>query len=107
MAVETLDSVLNNLVDNARIHSHGKARAAVRLRRDGALVYIEVCDDGPGISEANQRRVFDRFFTTARDEGGSGLGLSIVKALVESHAGGLSLASRRGETVVTLCLPAD
>jgi signal transduction histidine kinase len=50
-------------------------------------VAIQVVDDGPGISPANRPRVFERFFTTAREQGGSGLGLAVVKAQVEAHGG--------------------
>jgi len=54
-------------------------------------------DDGPGVSPGNAARVFDPFFTTARDRGGTGLGLAIVRALIAAHGGTIALVpSARG-----------
>lgn len=105
MAPELLSAALGNLVENARRHGGPQAQVEVRARLQGQALVVEVCDDGQGISEANQRRVFERFFTTARSQGGTGLGLPIVKALVERHGGAIWLRSRPGETVVSVKLP--
>ena len=105
MASETLDSMLSNLVDNARHHGGGGVRVRLTIRIEGKMANLEVMDDGPGISEGNKSRIFDRFFTTRRDQGRSGLGLSIVKALVEAHRGSISLRSEPGKTVFSLRLP--
>ncbi len=105
MAPETLDSVLSNLVDNARHHGGPDVRVRLTVRTEGKMACLEISDDGPGISEGNKSRIFDRFFTTRRDVGRSGLGLSIVKALTEAHRGSISLRSRPGETVFSLRLP--
>lgn len=112
IARETLESIMTNLLDNAR--QHGGADASVSMRTSlvdtdldqADVVVIEVEDDGPGISEANQKRVFDRFFTTARNRGGSGLGLNIVKKLVDVHNGDIALESEPGRTVFRFTLPA-
>ena len=104
MAPETLDSVLGNLLDNAVRH----AETQVELRAEAgaeAQLRFEVEDDGPGISEANLPRVFDRFFTTRRDDGGSGLGLASVRALVVAHGGEVGVESRPGRTVFSVSLP--
>jgi len=82
-----LDGVLTSLLDNSRLH--GAGRGVVRV----SPTAIEVEDDGPGLSEANAKRLFTPFFTTARDRGGSGLGLVIARALVEAHGGTLELRS--------------
>jgi signal transduction histidine kinase len=98
MAPEVLESVLSNLVDNARqhgspaVHVHLSARTAKDAGRD--LVEIVVEDDGPGVSAADAHRIFTPFFTTARQSGGTGLGLSIVRALVVAHDG--TIASEEG-----------
>ena len=105
MAPETLDSLLSNLVDNARHHGGGDVQVSLTVHLEGKITNLEIKDDGPGISEGNKSRIFDRFFTTRRDQGRSGLGLSIVKALVEAHRGSISLSSRPGETVFSLRLP--
>jgi len=112
MARETLESILVNLLDNAR--QHGGDGVEVNLRSslveaegEGEdLVELAVSDDGPGISEANRERIFDRFFTTARNRGGSGLGLSIVKTLVDVHRGEISFESEPGRTDFVIRLPA-
>jgi signal transduction histidine kinase len=92
MGEETLATVLRQLADNAR--EHGGAGVALTIEVGGAgaaEVWIDVADDGPGISEANRARIFDPFFTTNRDRGGTGMGLTIVRALVQSHGGAIAL----------------
>lgn len=109
MARETLESVISNLVDNARNHGGPNICVTVSERAsddtEERRVEISVVDDGEGISEANQKKVFERFFTTARNRGGSGLGLNIVKRLVEAHGGQVQLESEPGRTAVTIDLP--
>jgi len=108
VARPTLESVVSNLVDNARQHGGAGVRVVVSVARRAGWAELKVVDDGPGISEANQARVFDRFFTTARDRGGSGLGLSIVRALVQAHQGEVALRSAPGEgTEVVVRWPAE
>lgn len=107
MGRATLESIVSNLVDNARQHGGAGVHVEVEVREAGPeQVELRVRDTGPGISEANQARVFERFFTTARDRGGSGLGLSIVRALVEAHRGEVGLTSAVGQgTEVVVRLP--
>lgn len=87
-----LGQVLTNLVQNALIHGldgleHG--RVEVRARRDGAdAVVLSVADNGHGIPEAVHKQVFDPFFTTKLGQGGSGLGLPIVRNIVTGVLGG-------------------
>jgi signal transduction histidine kinase len=61
-----------------------------------------VIDLGPGVSEANQKRLFERFFTTERDRGGTGLGLAIVKAIAEARGGQVSASFGAGSTFSVL-----
>ncbi|NOY24675.1 MAG: hypothetical protein GXP62_02275 [Oligoflexia bacterium] len=98
-----IEVALGNLVENALVHGGGTVTVALSTQPDWCI--IDVVDTGPGISPANQRRVFDRFFTTARDDGGTGLGLALVKAVVEAHAGTVSLESEPGHTCFRLKLP--
>ncbi len=97
---ETLQEILSNLLDNARQHGGEQARVRIHTRRDpGArppMVELTLTDDGRGISEANASRIFTPFFTTARDRGGSGLGLSIVRSLLEAHGGTIDLIGAEG-----------
>lgn len=96
---EQLDAVFANLLENARRHGG----AGVRLRL--APGEVEVVDDGPGITAANLPKVFDRFFTTDRARGGTGLGLALVRAVVEAHGGEVDVRSRPGETIFRVRLP--
>ncbi|MBP7148573.1 MAG: ATP-binding protein [Acidobacteria bacterium] len=98
--------MLENLLDNARQHA-GPA-VAVRIAgslRDG-VVELTVSDDGPGISAGHVGRVFTPFFTTARERGGSGLGLPIVRALLEAHRATIALDGPGPGARFTLRLPA-
>lgn len=99
-------AVLRNLVHNAVQHGGPGVSVTVRSRRDDRHVTLQVEDDGPGISEGNLPRVFERFFTTARDSGGTGLGLALVRAICEAHGGSISVDSRPGRTVFEVVLPA-
>ncbi len=100
-----LEAVVINLVDNAR--AHGGPGVSVRLEAfdSGGTTGVRVIDDGVGISEANLPRVFDRFFTTDRGGGGTGLGLALVRAICERHGGQIVVRSAPGSTVFEVVLP--
>lgn len=98
-----LESVLCNLVDNALQHGGDGVTVSVRSAPSG--VGFVVHDTGKGISEGNVERVFDRFFTTDRARG-TGLGLALVRAIVERHGGRLSVRSTPGDTTFSVELPA-
>jgi signal transduction histidine kinase len=89
VSADLLHSAVQNLVENAVRHRGGKAVEVIADGRGGRL-RVAVRDHGPGISEANQRRLFQRFFTTCPDEGGTGLGLAIVKAVAERYGGSIT-----------------
>ena len=88
-APRPLERVITNLLDNAARH----ARSTVVATIDGGELVVE--DDGPGIPAADRERVFERFTRLdegrARDAGGSGLGLSIVRAAVDAHGGTVTI----------------
>jgi signal transduction histidine kinase len=103
-----LRRVLRNLGDNAARHAAERLAFSV-AERDGKVL-LEVDDDGPGIPEADRRRVFERFVrlddARARDVGGSGLGLAIVAELVAAHGGAVVVAtSPLGGARVEVALP--
>ena len=100
-----LESALTNLVENGL--THGGETVALQGWTDGERTGWIVSDRGPGISSANLPRVFDRFFTTRRSEGGSGLGLSLVRAVIESHGGEVHVSSDAEGTVFRVSLPAE
>jgi two-component system sensor histidine kinase TctE len=88
----TLREMLGNLIDNALRYTPAGGAVTVRVLREAAEVLLEVEDTGPGISEAERRRVFDRFYRVlgTRVEG-SGLGLAIVREIVEQHDAQVSI----------------
>lgn len=85
MPKEALRAALGHLVENAFQHGGTKVTLTV------SSTELAVSDNGPGISEANRARVFDTFFTTAREAGGTGMGLSIARALMRAFGGELTL----------------
>ncbi|WP_353353843.1 HAMP domain-containing sensor histidine kinase [Intrasporangium sp. DVR] len=105
-----LHQVVANLLANARTHTPPGTHVTTSVRPDGDLVRISVHDDGPGIPEALQPNVFERFARgdSARNRAGgsTGLGLSIVAAVTRAHGGRVELASRPGDTTIAVLLPA-
>jgi len=107
-SAEHLVQVLLNLIDNARqaLADRADARIALATRRTGQHVEIRVSDNGPGIPEAIQERIFDAFYTTKQSGEGSGIGLAISFAIVREHGGDLDFESKPGEgTEFTIRLP--
>jgi signal transduction histidine kinase len=99
---------LSNLVENAVRYSPSGATVRVAWGRDGERAYVEVHDDGPGIPEDEQERVFERFYRGrgAAGEAGSGLGLYVVKTLIQAMGGEVLLVSRPGRgTRIRLSFP--
>ena len=105
MASASIEAVLQNLVDNAL--ECGAQRVDVGARVEGDRVVVDVSDDGPGISPGNRARVFEPFFTTRRDVGGTGLGLPISRSLVRHSGGALELTSAPGGASFRITLPAE
>jgi signal transduction histidine kinase len=105
-AAETLRSVLVNLLDNVRQHAGPGARATIAWRVLPGAVELSFEDDGGGISEGNAGRVFDRFFTTAREAGGTGLGLPLMRGQLEAAGGAIALARARPGAAFRISLPA-
>lgn len=109
---DRIGQVLLNLLDNALRHTPegGEVRIEAREAESPGFVRVSVADTGPGIPEADQPYIWDRFYKVdkARSrEAGSGLGLVIVKQLVAMHGGTVGLVSSRGEgSEFTFTLPA-
>ena len=86
-----LRQVLDNLLANARTHTPAGTPVSVELERVGDHAVLTVADQGPGLTEEQAARVFERFYrvdsSRARASGGAGLGLSIVAAVTEAHGG--------------------
>jgi PAS domain S-box-containing protein len=88
-----LEQVLINLITNAVHAVESGGKVVVRARRGGDdRVAIEVGDSGPGVAEDLRERIFEPFFTTKADGKGTGLGLPIVRNIVEQHHGAISVS---------------
>lgn len=93
---ERLETVLDNLLANAASFAGagGTVHVIVDVTPDRAKVLVS--DDGPGIAPEDVPHVFERFFTTRRHDKGTGLGLALVRAVVEGHGGSVAVSSRPG-----------
>jgi two-component system OmpR family sensor kinase len=105
-----LHQVTANLLANARTHTPGGTRVTTAIRREGHWVRLSVHDNGPGVPEALQPNVFERFArgddARNRAGGSTGLGLSIVSAVAKALGGRVELDSRPGDTTFSVLLPA-
>ena len=108
---DRLEQVVDNLVANALRHTPTGGRVDLSATADAGAVHLSVVDSGEGIAPEHVPHVFDRFYKVdaARTNGsaGSGLGLSIAKAIVERHGGTVDVNSRPGRTEFRIVLPAD
>lgn len=108
---ESILEIVNNLVDNAIKYCEKNGKVVVTIDQKDSNVVISVSDNGVGIPADSLGNIFDRFYrvdkSRSRDVGGSGLGLSIVKAAVERHAGSVTVESEPGKgTTFRVTLPA-
>jgi len=97
-----IHQALANLLANARTHTPAGTKIVVTINQDELETRISVSDNGPGLSEADQQRVFERFFradpSRVRVGGeGSGLGLAIVDAVMKAHGGSVEVQSKINE----------
>ena len=101
---QRLHQVITNLLTNARRHTPPGTTVTVTVRPDG----FDVHDDGPGFPPELVPKAFERFTrgdTARQRDGGAGLGLSLVQAIVASHGGTVTLHSRPGDTTIAVRLP--
>jgi two-component system, OmpR family, sensor kinase len=94
---DRLRQVMDNLLANVRSHTPAACPARVSVTRENGRAVIEVRDSGPGLTEEELARVFERFYradtSRARASGGVGLGLSIVAAVARAHGGSVGVSS--------------
>lgn len=89
MSEENAGIVFAHLADNAA--RHGASRVRIAARGEGHALAILFSDDGEGIPERHRGRVFETFFTTRRETGGTGMGLGIVRAMLRAHGGTIAV----------------
>jgi two-component system, OmpR family, sensor kinase len=105
-----LRQVIDNLLANIRAHTPAGTSASVRVAATGEAVTVVVADEGPGMTEEEAARAFDRFWQAGGDTSasgpGAGLGLSIVADIVAAHGGDIRLDTAAGEgATFTISLP--
>ena len=90
-----LSEMIGNLIDNAIRYSPGQSTVWVSLSRDGTVARLRIADAGPGVSEAEAERIFERFYRGEQaTQEGSGLGLAIVKEIADAHGAIVSIGPR-------------
>lgn len=102
-----LNQVWMNLIDNAIDAAPAGGHVAVSAATERGCVVVRVVDDGPGIPSAILGQIFDPFFTTKGVGQGTGLGLDIVRRLLQRHDGEVEVESRPGHTEFRVRLPAE
>jgi two-component system sensor histidine kinase ChvG len=108
---ERLTAVFENILDNARSFSPPAGTVRLHLAREGAWAVTAVTDEGPGLPPGSEELIFSRFYSDRpgqekSDHGHTGLGLALVKAIVEGYGGSVAAATRpEGGTVLTVRLP--
>lgn len=104
-----VDQLLVNLLENALRYTPPGSPIDIRLQGHDGEVTVEIADRGPGLSEQERGKVFDKFYrgqAAKRNDGGTGLGLTICRAVVRAHEGHISLSPREGGgTVARFSLP--
>ena len=108
---DRLEQVVENLVANALRHTPGGGTIDLSAAVDGDAIVLSVADSGSGIPPEHLSHVFERFYKVdaarANESAGSGLGLSIAKAIVERHGGTIRATSEPGRTVFTMTIPQE
>jgi two-component system OmpR family sensor kinase len=105
-----LRRVVDNLLTNARVHTPARTPTQVRLAAEDEQVVLEVADAGPGVPAQEADMIFERFYRSdssrTRTQGGVGLGLAIVRSVVEAHGGAVDYRARpAGGSVFRVVLP--
>jgi signal transduction histidine kinase len=106
---DRIEQAIENLVGNALRHTPAGGTVTLRAAHADGVATLSVSDTGAGIAPAHLPHVFERFYKVdsarAADSTGSGLGLSITKAIVERHGGTIRVTSQSGHTTFTVVLP--
>jgi signal transduction histidine kinase/predicted CoA-binding protein len=102
-----LNQVWTNLIDNAIDAMDGKGQITIRSKYEPPWVAVDVEDNGPGIPEEVQSKLFSPFFTTKPVGKGTGLGLNISYKIIEKHGGDIKVYSHPGRTRFTVRLPVN
>lgn len=107
--VSQMNQVWTNLIDNALDAMEGidQPKLEIDTRKENEFIKTIIRDNGSGISEEIQSKIFDPFYTTKSIGKGTGMGLDVVKSIVEAHNGSIKLRSERGKTEFEVCIPIE
>lgn len=103
--VGELNQVWTNIIDNAIYALDKEGEITIETTCDAKNVYVKIIDNGIGIPPEIQSRIFDPFFTTKKVGDGTGIGLDIVKRIINDHNGEIKVHSIPGRTEFIICLP--
>ncbi|HEY9638026.1 MAG TPA: ATP-binding protein [Coleofasciculaceae cyanobacterium] len=104
---ETLNQVWTNLIHNAIQAMNSKGILEIAVAKQNNNIVVQITDSGCGIPPEIQSRIFEPFFTTKGVGEGSGLGLDIVKKIIDKHRGKIEVESQPGRTTFSVWLPID
>jgi signal transduction histidine kinase len=107
MYVDELNQVWTNLIHNAVQATNGSGTIAIETEMNADRVAVRIIDDGPGVPPEAMARIFEPFFTTKPPGEGSGLGLGIVRHIVEKHGGTVTVCCENRQTCFEVILPVD
>ena len=103
-----LTNVIRNLIENALKYSDDGVKVCIRIRQEGQMAVVEVEDNGWGIPQKYQKKIFNQFFQVPRGEGrhqrGYGVGLAFSKYVMEAHGGVINVRSEEGEGSTFTCI---
>ncbi len=100
-----LNQVWTNLIDNAIFAMPKGGELVIDTSCDNKNEYVKIVDNGPGIPKEILSRIFDPFFTTKKVGEGTGIGLDLVKRIIDRHKGEIKVNSNPGRTEFMICLP--
>ncbi len=105
LSLEAAAIVFGHLADNAA--QHGATELSISAHRSDDQLVIQVADNGTGIAPGNRDKVFEPFFTTRRESGGTGMGLDIVRAMLQAHGGRIVLAASQSGAAFEVTVPVE
>ena len=103
--VGELNQVWTNIIDNAIDALPQNGEITIETSSDDKNVYVKIIDNGPGIPQEIINRIFDPFFTTKKVGEGTGIGLDLVKRIIDHHNGEVKVDSKPGRTEFIICIP--
>lgn len=105
-----LEQAIYNVIDNALKYSPAHCPITITVSTSHYLVNLDISDEGPGIAQKDKESVFDLFFSTRKGDsghGGSGVGLTVAKGIVEAHHGSISILPSDRGCIVRISLPCE